>query len=167
MVAASFLLAQTPSARAADCAQESPRDKKAYTSAAVNLRGAPSTYGDILAALPEGQTVYAFGSYGDWSRVNVAALNVAGYIATRYISDECIEGREIARADLSNANIVAILLSQSQSRYSGSCPCPFYSDRAGRRCGARSAYSRPGGASPLCYKSDVTDAMIRSFRAEL
>ncbi len=44
---------------------------------------------------------------------------------------------------------------QSIAAYSGSCPCPYSTDRAGRRCGARSAYSRPGGAAPLCYASDV------------
>jgi hypothetical protein len=44
---------------------------------------------------------------------------------------------------------------QSIAAYSGSCPCPYSVDRAGRRCGARSAYSRPGGAAPLCYASDV------------
>jgi hypothetical protein len=44
---------------------------------------------------------------------------------------------------------------QSIAAYSGSCPCPYSTDRAGRRCGARSAYSRPGGAAPLCFASDV------------
>ncbi len=44
---------------------------------------------------------------------------------------------------------------QSIAAYSGSCPCPYSVDRAGRRCGARSAYSKPGGAAPLCYASDV------------
>ncbi|MEO0409166.1 MAG: hypothetical protein AAF289_17625 [Cyanobacteria bacterium P01_A01_bin.135] len=34
---------------------------------------------------------------------------------------------------------------------SGSCDCPYDTDSAGRRCGKRSAYSRPGGASPVCY----------------
>jgi hypothetical protein len=31
--------------------------------------------------------------------------------------------------------------------------------RNGASCGARSAYSKPGGASPLCYPSDVTGPM--------
>jgi len=44
---------------------------------------------------------------------------------------------------------------QSIAAYSGSCPCPYSVDRAGRRCGARSAYSRPGGERPLCYPADV------------
>jgi hypothetical protein len=35
--------------------------------------------------------------------------------------------------------------------YTGSCDCPYDLDSAGRQCGARSAYSRPGGESPVCY----------------
>lgn len=65
---------------------------------------------------------------------------------------------------LSDAEIRRNLIQQSISRYSGSCPCPYNRDRGGRRCGGRSAYSRPGGASPLCYDSDITDQMINDFR---
>jgi hypothetical protein len=46
-------------------------------------------------------------------------------------------------------------IQESIRAYSGSCPCPYSVDRAGRRCGARSAYSKPGGRAPLCYPSDV------------
>jgi hypothetical protein len=35
---------------------------------------------------------------------------------------------------------------------SGSCDCPYDTDSSGNRCGDRSAYSRPGGRSPTCYK---------------
>ena len=31
------------------------------------------------------------------------------------------------------------------------CDCPYDVDRAGRTCGRRSAYSKPGGRSPQCY----------------
>jgi hypothetical protein len=39
--------------------------------------------------------------------------------------------------------------------------------RNGRSCGKRSAYSRPGGESPLCYKEDVTKAMIQDYRQRM
>lgn len=68
-------------------------------------------------------------------------------------------------ADRTDSEIRQLLIRQSIARYSGSCPCPYYVDRAGRRCGARSAYSRPGGAAPLCYPEDVTEQMIAAFRA--
>jgi choline dehydrogenase-like flavoprotein len=63
-----------------------------------------------------------------------------------------------------DAQIRQRLIRQSIAAYPGSCPCPYNTDRAGRRCGARSAYSRPRGAAPLCYPSDVTPAMLRSAR---
>lgn len=67
---------------------------------------------------------------------------------------------EAQEEGLSDAEIRRILIQQSIASYRGSCPCPYSIDRAGRRCGGRSAYSPPGGASPLCYESDVTDAMV-------
>lgn len=39
----------------------------------------------------------------------------------------------------------------SSSYYDGNCPCPYSLDASGNLCGARSAYSRTGGASPICY----------------
>jgi hypothetical protein len=57
------------------------------------------------------------------------------------------------------------LIRQSIANYSGSCPCPYSRDRAGRSCGRRSAYSRPGGASPLCYPSDISSSRARPARA--
>ncbi|GAP99845.1 hypothetical protein NIES2104_64110 [Leptolyngbya sp. NIES-2104] len=35
---------------------------------------------------------------------------------------------------------------------SGSFECPYDTDKRDRRCGVRSAYSRPGGAAPVCYR---------------
>ena len=64
-----------------------------------------------------------------------------------------------------DAEIRQILVNQSIVRYSGSCPCPYNTDRGGRRYGGRSAYSRPGGASPLCYPRDVSDAAVEAYRA--
>lgn len=146
-----------------DCSGHSPRNNQRYTTTDVNLRSWSSTSADILATLPEGEIVFAYQNSGGWSRVNVASLNVTGYVATRYLSEACVPGGGLSRSLLSRANISAILRSQSLSRYSGSCPCPYNYDRGGRRCGARSAYSRPGGASPLCYPRDVTTNMIQSF----
>ncbi len=63
-----------------------------------------------------------------------------------------------------DGEIAQILMARSQASYRGSCSCPENRDRAGRRCGKRRAYFRPGGATPLCYSSDVTPAMIAEYR---
>jgi hypothetical protein len=65
---------------------------------------------------------------------------------------------------LTDAQIVSLIIQESQEGYPGNCPCPENTDRAGRRCGGRSAYVRPGGRAPLCYPSDVTAAMIQAYR---
>src|SRR5687768_6179326 len=70
-----------------------------------------------------------------------------------------------ATAELSDAEIRELLIRQSIATYPGNCPCPYASDRAGRRCGGRSAYSKPGGRTPLCYPGDITDHMIEQYRA--
>ena len=57
------------------------------------------------------------------------------------------------------------IINESIASYAGNCPCPFNSASNGSRCGKRSAYSRPSGASPICYEDDVTDAMVERWGA--
>lgn len=66
---------------------------------------------------------------------------------------------------LTDAAIAQILIEDSIANYSGNCPCPYNAARNGSRCGKRSAYSRPGGYSPLCFKEDVTKEMVQEYRA--
>jgi len=65
---------------------------------------------------------------------------------------------------LSDARIKEILIEHSIATYSGNCPCPYSTARNGSRCGRRSAYSREGGAEPLCYAKDVSAAMVKEYR---
>lgn len=83
---------------------------------------------------------------------------------------ECVAGfvergrRCIPVARATDNEIRQVIIQESVAAYSGSCPCPYFADRAGRSCGRRSAYSRPGGAAPLCYASDVSAMMVRRYR---
>lgn len=56
-----------------------------------------------------------------------------------------------------------IIIQNSIQAYAGSCPCPYNLDRRERLCGARSAWSKPGGKSPLCYPNDITPELIENF----
>lgn len=51
-----------------------------------------------------------------------------------------------ASATRAELQIKQDIIRQSIASYSGSCPCPYNADRAGRSCGRRSAYSRPGSS---------------------
>lgn len=64
----------------------------------------------------------------------------------------------------SDAAIRKEIIKQSVAAYPGVCACPYSTMRNGRRCGRRSAYSRPGGYAPLCYPDDVTDRMVQRYR---
>jgi hypothetical protein len=65
---------------------------------------------------------------------------------------------------LTDAQIKEAIVKASIASYAWACACPFNTDRAGRRCGARSAYARPGGKSPLCYIDDVNAKMVQAYR---
>lgn len=73
-------------------------------------------------------------------------------------------GQTAKRPAKTDEEIKQAIIQESIASYRGNCPCPYNTDRAGRRCGARSAYSRPGGASPICYASDVTQKMVDDYR---
>lgn len=62
---------------------------------------------------------------------------------------------------MSDDAIRKAIIQQSTQSYSWSCPCPYNSDKAGRPCGKSSAHIRPGGTSPKCYASDVSDNEVQ------
>jgi hypothetical protein len=69
-----------------------------------------------------------------------------------------------AKSNLSDTEIVQQIIRDSIASYPGNCPCPYNSTRNGSACGRRSAYSKPGGYSPICYPNDVSAAMIEKYR---
>ena len=56
------------------------------------------------------------------------------------------------------------MIKESINRYPGRCPCPFNSASNGSSCGGRSAYSRGGGYSVLCYPSDINSEMLKKYK---
>ncbi len=77
----------------------------------------------------------------------------------------------VAEADakpkvLTDSQIVRLIIKDSIASYPGNCPCPYNAARNGSMCGGRSAYSRPGGYSPICYAHDVSKKMIADYRRE-
>src|SRR5246127_2781158 len=73
----------------------------------------------------------------------------------------------LAREPLPDAQVRQAIIHDSIARYQATghpCACPYNLARNGSRCGGRSAYSRPGGASPKCYVTDVTPADIAAYR---
>src|SRR5438874_2471522 len=72
-----------------------------------------------------------------------------------------------AREPMSDAQVQQAIIQESIARYQATghpCACPYNPARNGSQCGRRSAYSRPGGASPLCFPQDVSDGMVTEWR---
>ncbi|EPT7000480.1 hypothetical protein ACVR2W_000347 [Cronobacter malonaticus] len=69
-----------------------------------------------------------------------------------------------AIAALSDDQVKEQIIQESIDVYPGNCPCPYNAMRNGRACGGRSAWSREGGYTPICYKREVTAEMIREWR---
>jgi len=76
----------------------------------------------------------------------------------------CIATYSYADPDLTDDEIAKILIQESIGNYSGNCPCPYNLMRNGKPCKGHSAWSKPGGESPLCYRADITEEMIREWR---
>lgn len=57
------------------------------------------------------------------------------------------------------------MIAESTAQYPSVCACPYSVMRNGSSCGRRSAYSRPGGRSPLCYPEDITREMVARWRS--
>lgn len=144
----------------------------------VNLRGGPSTGYEILGQLVKATPVWVIEHKNGWAKLaRSEAGSEVGWMSKEFLSTERPKiPAQVARA--SSASAAASLptrskldeakhemIRQSKVNYSGNCPCPESRDKAGRRCGKRSAYSRPGGASPLCYPSDIPDQQAQAFLA--
>jgi len=69
-----------------------------------------------------------------------------------------------AKGTVSDAQVKQAIIDESIAAYPGTCACPFNSARNGSSCGGRSAWSKAGGYSPICYKKEVTEDMVKQWR---
>lgn len=124
-----------------------------YTTASVRLREEPSTQSEIVRTVPAGTEVKLDKAEGKWRHVSVS--DDVGWIHGDYLTENKPAPPKIA--DIPKAPVRAAPPKQSRSGEPvraprvGRCDCPYDLMRNGRACGGRSAYSRPGGRSPVCY----------------
>ncbi|APG18152.1 hypothetical protein Y71_12820 [Kosakonia radicincitans DSM 16656] len=65
---------------------------------------------------------------------------------------------------LSDAQVKKAIIAESIAQYPGPCACPYNQARNGSACGRRSAWSKQGGYSPLCYPDDVSKEQVKAWR---
>lgn len=156
-----------------------PNDFRYVTANSLNVRRNPGTSSAIISKLSYGARVAVVSSNQQgWLEISQNSGEM-GWVFGKYISVEtpvsaAAESQAAPRVRTisapSSAEIrksTTVLIQQSIASYAGSCPCPYNRDRGGRRCGKRSAWSRPGGYSPICYDSDVSKGRLDSYFARL
>lgn len=91
-----------------------------------------------------------------YKRIFVVIVFIFGSLAT---------GGALAQTDkLTTDRIKQKIIEESIARYPGVCACPYNRARNGSSCGRRSAWSKAGGYSPICYKDEVTAEMVAQWR---
>ena len=144
-------------------------EKTMYVDASrLNVRKGAGKDFKVIWTLKRDQQVKVTARDGEWLQVTAARFE--GWVFGTYLTNnpapkQASLPKKKKSNGLSTAAIKKILIKRSHAYYSGNCPCPYNITRAGRKCGGRSAWSRPGGASPLCYNSDVTAAMVANYQA--
>lgn len=141
------------------------------TATTLNLRSAPSRAGTKVGALKQGARVSVAEVRDGWAALRLPSGQTA-WVSVKFLSSTPpvadgppLKQAKAAAAQPGRSHVIGEIIEASMRSYSGSCPCPENRDRAGRRCGGRSAWSRAGGARPICYASEVTEAMIERYLA--
>lgn len=144
------------------------------TATTLNVRREPTGSGAVVDSLSSGSEITVYSLDGEWAQISAPGTS-ARWVHSDYLTDD----RPIARAQpiavqslanqsiapqQSRSEVIQRIIANSVRSYRGNCPCPYHTTASGRRCGGNSAYSRPGGASPICFEQDVTEAMIERFR---
>lgn len=88
----------------------------------------------------------------EFSRLSISKTIICGLLVTSLLASPSVAQDRRA--------VVRQVIAESQAAYPGNCPCPENRDARGSRCGKRSAWSRAGGYSPICYANEVTDAIV-------
>ncbi len=146
------------------------------TGTRVNYRAGPGINANVLGQLTRGAKVSRIAQQGGWSQIAPAGTRGKPvWMSSKYLSANAPQPA-VTRARTARRKVAApssrevtrarqAIIAQSVRAYQGSCPCPYHRDRANRRCGKRSAWSRPGGASPICYASDVSQSRLATYFA--
>lgn len=144
----------------------SPLNEIAYVDASrLNVRSGPGTDFKQVWTLKNNEQVTVVARKDGWAQLT--SDRFTGWVFGGYLTSKPAPAPQAvsAPANISTAEVKRRLIERSIALYSGRCPCPYNTMSNGRRCGGNSAHSRPGGASPLCFPSDISAAMVQAYLA--
>ena len=132
------------------------------TNAQINLRATPSVSSKLLGYGVAGdrvqviqQAASADGDRKTWYQVQFPNSGAVGWIREDFMrlttNQIPSESPTTSEPPTTSESPTPSIGSPIRNPVSGSCQCPYDTDKRGRQCGGKSAYSRPGGARPACY----------------
>lgn len=140
-----------------------PQTLVLFTRSRVRVRAAPSTQAAVVATLETGQQVTSSRQSDQWHRV--IAAGYSGWIRADLLTNvgpkpsataPTSAPRVLKAPPVSRPSAEVPLRTRSgeplREPYTGTCDCPYDRKRNGHLCGRTSAYSRPGGRAPKCYR---------------
>ena len=136
-------------------------------------RQTPIIPGAITTAQPRTITPIRARSGRGGSNIGITVRVRLGYVLLwLIICGSILALNTVAARDnrLSDTQVRELIVQESVNAYLASgrpCACPYNMMRNGQACEGRSAYSRPGGAAPLCYLSDVTAQQVTAWRGRV
>ncbi|MGY0155800.1 hypothetical protein ACVQK1_01125 [Edwardsiella tarda] len=92
-------------------------------------------------------------------------INILSSLFTGIILTALCSGIALAQNAPSDEQIRQAIIDQSIAAYPGRCACPYNQAKNGSACGKRSAWNKAGGYAPICYRDEVTQAMIAAWKA--
>lgn len=150
-------------------------ERRSAVTANVRLRTHGSTEATIITTLPRGTEIIVLDATGTWFQVRVPSGELVGWVRGDYVWPGTTPVAPPLQPLIASPRSIDVPPTVKAQRFapepstrrapepvrrqgdpireprSGSCDCPYDYARNGSRCGGRSAYSRPGGRSPVCY----------------
>lgn len=147
-----------PPARSDPPAISHPEEVLFVTATNLNMRTEPSASAAAAGTYRNGSRVTGLERRGDWVRVRTSDRQEGWMHGGHLSADGPPPPQRIAQQPQSPRPSTVSRSSSTRAPirapYTGTCDCPYDRARNGSSCGGRSAWSRPGGRSPVCYTTD-------------
>lgn len=115
----------------------------------VNVRALPTVKSQKLGNLKRNTQMNYYQFKAGWYQIKIPNSQIMGWIRADLLADAKPKIKPKSEPPLPLKT--AKKSGPRRSPYYGTCDCPYDRAKNGSRCGGRSAYSRPGGRSPVCY----------------
>lgn len=115
----------------------------------VNVRALPTIKSPKIGNLKLNTQINYYQYNAGWYQIKIPDSQIMGWIRADLLADAKRQSKPKPKAPLALKSVKKT--GPTRSPYYGTCDCPYDRARNGSRCGGRSAYSRPGGRSPVCY----------------